>query len=146
METRYILSYEYQPYASPTPMELDIEYIKSIDEHVEFTVFDDGCSINFDTKQYIDLSKLKSRRVFKAANGDEYSPVSGTRAELARFLRAYLAHYANDCQRDDYYSVERGRKGSRAYNGYNERVLIEYRPLEENVDNLVKHIMRIKGE
>ncbi len=146
METRYILSYEYQPYASPTPMELDIEYIKSIDEHVEFTVFDDGHSINFETKQYIDLSKLKSRRVFTATNGDEYSPVGGTRPELERFLRIYLAHYANDCQRNDYYSVKRGRAGTKDYYDYDKRVMLEYRPAEEDIHVLVKNIMRIKGE
>lgn len=84
---RYILSYEYQSYVEPTPMEKDKERIQQqLNEYwpdappiAEFTELDSGFTLHFEMPKHTllheTLTDLKADKVFKACDGEYYSEV-----------------------------------------------------------------------
>lgn len=77
---RYILSYEYQSYTSPTPMDKDKATVLSQEPNVRFVELDNGFTIYFEMPKYTLLrstvDKLRADKVFEACDGDPYGEVS----------------------------------------------------------------------
>lgn len=73
---RYILSYEYQPYTTPTPMELDKALVREQSPHVEFNDLDDTYTVHFQMPKYTlsheIIARLKADKVLEAIDGDSY--------------------------------------------------------------------------